>query len=299
MFGAGRFGPAQPVEAAALSCPPPRPGVVCFQINMQGTDVVPPVATSAWGFVRFYNFNDTKTAADYTVDVKGLSGTLISGADINRAPMGSNGPVIHHLADGGFIVTSGHMTFTPSDLNDIAAGNWYVNLTTTENPDGELRGQVSLPDGFWTPTNLAPIIVPPPSGPPPFSPPQYFGQDSSFSFISPAQPMQPPPQFFAPPVQYGVANEVLPQPTATCYGDLSSVTFQWAPIPGGMVQWVDVSYVDDVFTPGTFYGYGPLFATDHQLTWDNIEVEIPFNWRVNTLTPFGWISSAAGSYNPC
>ena len=149
-FGGSHIGQASTAEAAALSCPPPRPGVVCFQINMQGTDVVPAVSTGAWGFVRFYNFNDSKTAADYTVDVKGLSGTLITGADLHRGPSGTNGPIVHHLADGGFIVTGGHMSFTTSDLNDIAAGNWYVVLTTLDNPEGELRGQLSFPDGFYT-----------------------------------------------------------------------------------------------------------------------------------------------------
>ena len=90
MFGAGRSRPFfHRRSSAALRCPPPRPGVVCFQIDMTGNQMVPAVATGAWGFVRFYNFNDTKTGADYTVDVKGLSGTLIAGADLHRAPRGS------------------------------------------------------------------------------------------------------------------------------------------------------------------------------------------------------------------
>ena len=39
---------------------------------------------------------------------------------------GSNGPIIQHLADGGFITTGGHMNFSPADLDDMAKGGWYV-----------------------------------------------------------------------------------------------------------------------------------------------------------------------------
>ena len=51
----------------------------------------------------------TAAEADYTVDVKGLSSTYITGADIHRGGRGLNGPVVKHLADGGFIVIGGHI----------------------------------------------------------------------------------------------------------------------------------------------------------------------------------------------
>ena len=37
---------------------------------------------------------------------------------------------------------SGSATLTPSQVEEIMAGKWYVNLHTAANPNGEVRGQV-------------------------------------------------------------------------------------------------------------------------------------------------------------
>ena len=108
------------------------------------TEQVPPVETTAYGFVRFF-FNEAGTAADYTVDVKGVSNNLVLGADIHRGAPGENGPVVKHLADGDFIVTSGRLTLTPDELQKMANGSWYVSLKTVHHPEGEMRGQIMLP----------------------------------------------------------------------------------------------------------------------------------------------------------
>src|SRR5712691_4871153 len=100
-----------------------------MQIDMHGPQVVPPVDSTGWGFVRFF-FSQDRLAADYTVDVKGFSGNIVLGADIRRGPPGTNGPVIHHLADGGFITMGSHITFSRAELDDIASGLWYVTLYT-------------------------------------------------------------------------------------------------------------------------------------------------------------------------
>src|SRR5689334_6492426 len=112
--------------------PTPVSATIMFQTNMYGDQEVPAVRTNVWGFVRWF-FNDQKTEADYTVDVKGVSGNQVTGAEIRRGRSGANGPMVRKLADGGFIVTSGHMRFTTADLNEMAAGNWYVTLFTKQN----------------------------------------------------------------------------------------------------------------------------------------------------------------------
>ena len=129
--------PASEARAAPLT----------VQINMFGENQVPPVETTIWGFVRFF-FNDDRTAAGYTVDVKGIPGGAILGADIHRGRLGKNGPVVFHLTDGNFIVTSGDMTFSAEDLIEMEAGDWYVSLKTLDFPDGEIRGQIILPANF-------------------------------------------------------------------------------------------------------------------------------------------------------
>lgn len=147
-------------------------GPFVLQIDMFGENEVPPVETHAWGFVRFF-FNDDRSEANYTVDIKGYSGNAVTGADIRRGAAGQNGPVVFHLTDGDFIVTAGHITFSPAQLQELVSGDWYVSLTTSFHPNGEIRGQIIVPDGFLPgggaprPAQPAPAGLPAaPSGPP-------------------------------------------------------------------------------------------------------------------------------------
>jgi hypothetical protein len=248
---------------------------------MYGTEHVPAVRTQAWGFVRWF-FNEQKTEADYTVDVKGLSGNIVSGADVHRGAKGVNGPAIRHLADGGFIVTSGHMRFSTADLNEMAAGNWYVVLKSVEFPNGELRGQVVLPPGFWNaPEPPAPVVV-----------------------EVTAEPAAPLPFVFLPiapvaaPTPVAPALQVLSLPSVVCDAT-ASVTFRWSPARGALTQWLDVSFDDNNFAEGTFYGYGPLMPADRSLIWDQLPPSTPLYWRVNAITPSGWLPTATGSFIAC
>jgi hypothetical protein len=132
---------------------------IVLQIDMYGENVVPPVDTHAWGFVRFF-FNDERTEANYTVDIKGYSGTAVTGAEIRQGGPGENGPAVFRLANADFIVTSGRLQLTPEQLEAFVGGGWYVTLTTSFHPDGEMRGQIVVPDGFL-PGVAAPRPAPP------------------------------------------------------------------------------------------------------------------------------------------
>src|SRR5262249_47789953 len=56
------------------------------------------------------------------------------------AARGANAPVIHTLTTA----TSGdeHVTLTPSEVTALQAGQLYINVTTTDNPNGQIRGQI-------------------------------------------------------------------------------------------------------------------------------------------------------------
>ncbi len=125
-----------------------------LQINMYGDNVVPPVETSSYGFVRFF-FNEDRSEANYTLDVKGYSNTAITGVTINAGAPGENGPVVMTLSDGDFIVTGEHLTLTPEQLEAFASGGWYLTLTTVFHPEGEMRGQIVVPADFFTATGGA------------------------------------------------------------------------------------------------------------------------------------------------
>lgn len=146
------------VYFALVSRPAVRAETFIVQIDMTGSESVPRVETPAYGFVRFF-FDETRRNADYTVDVKGLSGSLVTGAEIRRGLPGTNGPLVKRLADGGFIVTSGRLRLTPAELQEMLSGSWYVIVRTVRYPEGEMRGQIVLPPDFL-PATPAPEAAP-------------------------------------------------------------------------------------------------------------------------------------------
>jgi hypothetical protein len=145
---------------------PARAEPFVLQIDMYGDQVVPPVDTHAWGFVRFF-FNDDRTEANYTVDIKGYSGSAVTGAEIRRGAPGESGPVLFKLSGADFIVASGHLRLTPEQLQGFVSGNWYVTLSTSFHPDGEVRGQIVVPESFLTGAPAPRPEPPAPSQPPP------------------------------------------------------------------------------------------------------------------------------------
>jgi hypothetical protein len=88
---------------------------------------------------------------------RGLSGAPVA-AHLHLGQAGVNGPIVVDLGAGlrgnsvNFTVRASDIVGPLADtedpfrslLNELAAGNIYVNIHTAENPGGEIRGQVSL-----------------------------------------------------------------------------------------------------------------------------------------------------------
>ena len=117
-----------------------------FEVPLSGANEVPPVTTNARG-----EANLTLTDLNilhYTVAVTNI--TNVTAAHIHKAPAGVNGPIIFTLFDGGG-------TFDPSNplgdgvllnaenLVDLLTDYYYINVHTTANPGGEIRGQITGP----------------------------------------------------------------------------------------------------------------------------------------------------------
>jgi len=89
------------------------------------------------------------------VRARGLTGPIVA-AHLHRAQAGANGPVVVDLGTGirrngvNFQIGSNDLTglLAGEDLsalvNEMAAGNIYINLHTAANPGGEIRGQIEL-----------------------------------------------------------------------------------------------------------------------------------------------------------
>jgi hypothetical protein len=133
-------------------------GVVThYGARLSGENEVPAVETDAWGFAQF-KLNKDGTVLTYRLFAIGLEDA--TAAHIHLAPPGVNGGVVVWLfgptpegTDVAGIAASGEIT--ADDLvgalagmplsalvEQIEAGNAYVNFHTLVNPGGAIRGQV-------------------------------------------------------------------------------------------------------------------------------------------------------------
>jgi lipoprotein-anchoring transpeptidase ErfK/SrfK len=46
-------------------------------------------------------------------------------------------------------------------------------------------------------------------------------------------------------------------------------------------------------------GYGPLGGNSASMTWSNLQPGAAHFWRINALTPQGWVTSETGTFVPC
>ncbi|TWU66199.1 CHRD domain-containing protein [Crateriforma conspicua] len=126
-------------------------------VTLSGDAEVPSVATAATGTAAI-QYDPNAGTFDLDVIVRGIelnddtSLPELTGAHLHVAAAEANGPVIVNLGvenfvqDGNSIRLRLHDVELPeSNFADFAAGGTYINLHSTTNPGGELRGQVVFP----------------------------------------------------------------------------------------------------------------------------------------------------------
>ena len=135
-----------------------QPGV--FRAVLDGDKEVPPVDTKATGFAKF-QLNKDGTTIDYKLIVANIEDVTQAHIHCN-GPEGTNGPVsifLFGFVPGGVtengILAQGSLTdeFTNAcgitDVNELLeemrAGETYVNVHTVNIPAGEIRGQIVGP----------------------------------------------------------------------------------------------------------------------------------------------------------
>jgi hypothetical protein len=132
-----------------------------FRAHLSGNEEVPPVASQAQGQAIF-SILAGGTAIHYRLNVSNIENVLM--AHIHLAPAGDNGDIVAwlypsappaQLVPGRFngVLAAGVITDaslvgpldgqTLADLiTVIEEGNAYVNVHTSANPTGEIRGQI-------------------------------------------------------------------------------------------------------------------------------------------------------------
>ncbi len=123
-----------------------------FTALLAGAYEVPPVATTGVGAI-YFTFNPATNGMSYTGQVAGLSSN-VTNAHIHTGAVGVAGPPIISLTyitttNGAVFSGSLNMTETVA-LNTYLAGGLYVNVHTTNNSGGEVRGQIMVGTTFVT-----------------------------------------------------------------------------------------------------------------------------------------------------
>ena len=114
------------------------PGSGAIKVNLSGGEEVPPVTVQGSGSGSFRVTEDGTLSGSVTT--KDVQGTV---AHIHRGAKGQNGPIIVPLDKKGdtYSVPAGRK-LTPQQMDDLKAGNLYVNVHTNRNKGGEVRGQL-------------------------------------------------------------------------------------------------------------------------------------------------------------
>lgn len=136
-------------------------GPTIYSAALNGSQEVPPVTTDMTGTV-FIKANGSGGISEYTLNVH--KGDHVMAAHLHCGDMGKNGPVVAYLfgkggnsdVSGELKVTSSSVSIEPSGaqcetpINTVAdlvtaidAGKVYANVHTKDNPNGEIRGQLS------------------------------------------------------------------------------------------------------------------------------------------------------------
>jgi len=118
-----------------------------FTVALTGAQQVPPVATSGTGSAAL-TYDPSTRRLTWSVTYDGLSGPATMAHIHGPAPVGKNAGVLIWISPKGSPVTSpikGEATLTPGQAEQFTAGEWYINIHTKDDPDGEIRGQVIPP----------------------------------------------------------------------------------------------------------------------------------------------------------
>jgi hypothetical protein len=127
----------RPAEAAPLA----------FKVGMNGAQQVPPVQTGATGTADL-TYDPATRMLTWTVTYAGLSGPATMAHLHGPAAQGKNAPPVIWLSEKGAAVSSpikGQATLAPEQAQQMMGGEWYINVHTQANPNGEIRGQVTPP----------------------------------------------------------------------------------------------------------------------------------------------------------
>ena len=110
---------------------------------LDANQVVPPHKGEAGG--SMYGVLELASGKfEWRVTIARLTGPAVSVGFYGPADKGQNGPLVLALPpfENGTGSLEGRHTLTQTQMDELIAGKWYVNVVTRAFPEGETRGQV-------------------------------------------------------------------------------------------------------------------------------------------------------------
>jgi hypothetical protein len=133
---------------------PPPTGDIIRGALMEGSEEIPSISTQAFGYAEL-RVNTTSGALTGEIGIQPLPLTEITAVNVYEGGFGVYGRLVTTLTGSQYTwsVPPGTV-LTPVEVISFSAGNFYVNVNTVANPNGEIRGQI----------DHGPITLPPNAG---------------------------------------------------------------------------------------------------------------------------------------
>jgi hypothetical protein len=128
---------------AACGMAPLASSSTALTARLAGADEVPMVATAATGLLEA-NLAADSSVLTWKLSYAGLTSPPTAAHFHGPAAAGQNAGVVVPISGPLTSPITGSATLSPSQVADLRAGKWYVNVHTAANPGGEIRGQVSV-----------------------------------------------------------------------------------------------------------------------------------------------------------
>jgi hypothetical protein len=113
-----------------------------MKATLNGKSENPPNTSAATGTADI-DYDAATKKLSWKVTYSGLSGPATAAHFHGPAEPGKNAGVAVAIPNAGTSPVEGSATLTDAQAADLTAGKYYVNIHTSANPGGEIRGQVT------------------------------------------------------------------------------------------------------------------------------------------------------------
>jgi hypothetical protein len=127
--------------SSLLASAPALAEVIHFTTKLDGASETPPNDSKATGDAKV-TLDTAKHTVSWTVNYAGLTGPATMAHLHGPAGPGKAAPVTIPLTAPLASPIKGSAAISDTQIGDLRAGMWYVNVHTAAHPAGEIRGQL-------------------------------------------------------------------------------------------------------------------------------------------------------------